>query len=96
MIKPARLDERAGEERGVGQHVTLADDIPQGGENDVSFRRVHLEQPPRARFRFRSTKNCGDFDMGGKAELVKRRHELDLKAAVDENARVTGEGRRVA
>ena len=34
--------------------------------------------------------------MGGKAELVKRRHGLDLKAAVDENARVTGEGRRVA
>jgi len=34
--------------------------------------------------------------MGGKAELVKRRHRLDPKAAVDENARVAGEGRRVA
>ncbi len=34
--------------------------------------------------------------MGGKAELVKRRHRLDPKAALDENARVAGEGRRIA
>jgi len=34
--------------------------------------------------------------MGGKAELVKRGHGLDAKAAVDENARVAGEGRRIA
>ena len=34
--------------------------------------------------------------MRGKAELVKRRHGLDAKAAFDENARVAGECRRVA
>ena len=34
--------------------------------------------------------------MGGKAELVKRRHGVDLKTAVNENARVAGEGRRIA
>ena len=34
--------------------------------------------------------------MGGKAELVKRGHGLDLKTAVDENTRVAGEGRRIA
>jgi hypothetical protein len=34
--------------------------------------------------------------MGRKAKLVKRSHRLNLKAAIDENARVAGEGRRVA
>ena len=34
--------------------------------------------------------------MGGKAKLVKRGDELDLKAAVDEDARIAGEGRRIA
>src|ERR1700691_2942628 len=34
--------------------------------------------------------------MGRKAELVKRRRRLDPKAAVDENARVAGEGRGIA
>jgi hypothetical protein len=34
--------------------------------------------------------------MGGKAELVKRRHRLNLKAAVYEDARVAREGRGVA
>ena len=96
MIELARLDERAGEQRGVGQHMARAHDILQGGENGFSFRRVHLEEPPRARFRFRSAKDGGDFDMGRKAKLVKRGHGLNLKAAVDENARVAGEGRRIA
>ena len=31
-----------------------------------------------------------------KGVLVKRRHRLDPKAAVDENSRVAGEGRRIA
>ena len=43
-----------------------------------------------------TAKDGGDFDMGGKAELVKRGDGLDLKAAVDEDAGVAGEGRRVA
>ena len=34
--------------------------------------------------------------MGRKAKLVKRSEGLNLKAAVDENARVAGEGRRIA
>ena len=34
--------------------------------------------------------------MGRKAKLVKRDHGLNSKAAVNENARVTGEGRRIA
>ena len=34
--------------------------------------------------------------MGGKAELVKRRYGFDLKPAINENARVAGEGRRIA
>ena len=34
--------------------------------------------------------------MGGKAELVKQRHQLDLKAPLDENARVAVEARRIA
>jgi hypothetical protein len=34
--------------------------------------------------------------MGRKAKLVKRGHGRNLKAAVNENARVAGEGRRVA
>src|SRR5580658_4234398 len=57
----------------------------------------NLEEPPRARFPpRRAAKDGGDFDMRGKAELVKRRHGLDAKAALDENARVAGECRRVA
>src|SRR5580658_1570089 len=57
----------------------------------------NLEEPPRARFPpRRAAKDGGDFDMRGKAELVKRRHGLDQKAALDENARVAGECRRVA
>ena len=51
MIEPARLDEGAGEQRGVGQHVGRADDILQGGEKGFSFRRVHREEPPLARLR---------------------------------------------
>ena len=51
MIEPARLDEGAGEQRGVGQHVGRADDILQGGEKGFSFRQVHLEEPPLARLR---------------------------------------------
>ncbi len=72
MIEPARLDERAGEQGRVGQHVARAHDLLQGGENGVAFRCVHLEEPPRARFRSCTAKDGGDFDMGGKAELVKR------------------------
>ena len=34
--------------------------------------------------------------MGGKAELVKRRNLIDAEAALDEDARVAGERRRVA
>ena len=96
MIKLARLDERAREQRGVGQHMPRAHDILQGGDDGFSVRCVHLEQSPRTRFRSRSTKNGGDFDMGRKAKLVKRGHGLNSKAAVDENARVAGEGRRIA
>src|ERR1700721_2192467 len=73
-----------------------ARDILQTGENGFSFRRVHLKEPPRARSRLRSAKDGGDFDMGRKAKLVKRDHRLNLKAAIDKNARVAGEGRRIA
>ena len=96
VIELAGLDERAREQRRVGQHMPRAHDVLQAGENGFSFRRVHLEEPPRARFWSRPAKNGGDFDMGRKAKLVKRGHGLDLKAAVDENARVAGEGRRIA
>ena len=47
-------------------------------------------------FRLRSAKDGGDFDMGRKAKLVKRGHGFNPKAAIDENARVAGESRRVA
>ena len=96
LIKFAWLDERAGEQRGVGQHVPRAHNILQGGDNGFSFRRVHLEEPPHAGFRFWPAKDGGDFDMGRKAKLVKRGHRLNLKAAFDENARIAGEGRCVA
>ena len=95
LIKLARLDERAREQRRVRQHVTRAHDVLQAGHNSFSFRRVHLEEPPRPRL-FRPAKEGGDFDMSRKAKLVKRGHRLKLKAAVDENARVAGEGRRIA
>ena len=96
MIEPAPLDERAGEKRGVGQHMAWPDDVFQGGENGVRFRCIHLEEPPRARFRFWAAKDGGDFDMGRKAKLVKRGQGLNLKPAVDKNTRVAGEGRRIA
>src|SRR5271163_1298850 len=60
------------------------------------FIALNLEEPPRARFPWWTAKDGGDFDMRGKAELVKRRHGLDAKAGLDENARVAGECRRVA
>ena len=34
--------------------------------------------------------------MGGKAGLVKRRYGLELKPAINENARVAGEGLPIA
>src|SRR5208282_3486297 len=72
------------------------DYVLQGGKNGVAFRRAHLKEPPRARFPCWTAKDGGDFDMRGKAELVKRRHGLDAKSAVDEDARVAREGRGVA
>ena len=96
MIESARLGKCAGEELGVGQHVPRADDILQGGDDGFSVRRVHLEEPPRPRRRSRPPENGGDFDMGRKAKLVKRSHGLNLEAAIDENARVAGESRRIA
>jgi hypothetical protein len=49
-------------------------------------RRFNSKEASAARLRSRPAKDGGDFDMGRKAELVKRRHRLDLKAAIDENA----------
>jgi len=40
MIKPARLDQRAGDERRVGQDMAQPDDILQAGEDGVPFHRA--------------------------------------------------------
>jgi hypothetical protein len=68
-----------------------SNNILQGGENGFSVCCVHVEEPPRARFRLRSAKDGGDFDMGRKAKLVKRAHGFNLTAAVSENACAAGE-----
>ena len=94
VIELARFDERAREQRRVSQHMPRAHNILQGGDQGFSFRHVHLEDSPRARaFGFGRRKDGGDFDMGGKAKLVKRDHGANLKAAVDKNAR-THRGRK--
>ena len=41
MIEAARLDERAREQRRIGQHMAGPDDLLQGGKNGVAFHRAY-------------------------------------------------------